>query len=116
MTEGQVSTKGGYIKFNTESQGAYTITIESKGSPAFATRHLYGTAVAGANSAYWNGRDGNNAPIPAGTASVRIRVQLQGAEVHFPYFDMENNIDGIKLELLNHALLPGQQVTASDIV
>ena len=115
-TEGQVSTKGGNIKFTTESQGAYTIKIESSGTPVFATRYLYGTAVAGSNSVYWDGKDGNGASIPAGTAPASITVQLQGAEVHFPYFDMENNIDGIKLELLNHELLPGQEVVKSDIV
>ncbi len=115
-TEGQVSTKGGYIKFNTESQGAYTIKIESNGTPSFATRYLYGTAVAGENSVYWDGKDGNLTPIPAGTAPASITVQLQGAEVHFPYFDMENNINGIKLELLDHELLPSQEVVKSDIV
>lgn len=115
-TEGHVSTKGGYIKFNTESQGAYTIKIESNGTPSFATRYLYGTAVAGENSVYWDGKDGNLTPIPAGTAPASITVQLQGAEVHFPYFDMENNINGIKLELLDHELLPSQEVVKSDIV
>ncbi len=116
-TEGQVSTKGGYIKFNTESQGAYTIKIESNGTPSFATRYLYGTAVAGENSVYWDGKDGNLTSIPAGTAPASITVQLQGAEVHFPYFDMENNINGIKLELLDHELLlPSQEVVKSDIV
>ena len=115
-TEGQASTKGGFIKFNTESQGSYTVKIISEGTPAFPTRYLYGTAVAGENRIFWDGRDGNNVPVPSGMTPAKITVQLQGAEVHFPYFDMEHNINGIKLELLNHELLPEQEITVSDIV
>ncbi|EGJ99401.1 T9SS type A sorting domain-containing protein [Dysgonomonas gadei] len=101
-TEGQISSKGGYIRFKTESQGTFTIKIESTGTPAFTTRHMYGAAKIGENSVYWDGKDGDNIPIPAGHVPAKITVQLQGAEVHFPFFDMEMNLRGTIIELLDH--------------
>lgn len=101
-TEGQISSKGGYIRFRTESQGTFTIKIESTGTPAFTTRHMYGAAKIGENSVYWDGKDGDNIPIPAGHVPAKITVQLQGAEVHFPFFDMEMNLRGTIIELLDH--------------
>lgn len=101
-TPGQVSTKGGYINFTAGSQGAYTIIIESTSIPsAFTTKTLTGTAVAGNNSILWDGKDGNNTSLPSGNQSIKIKVQLRGAEVHFPFIDMEINPNGIVLELLN---------------
>ncbi len=101
QSNGQISTKGGYIQFKASSQGNYIITIKSSQTPAnFVTRQLIGSAIAGLNNVYWNGKDGNGKSIPTGSAPATVTVQLQGAEVHFPYFDVENNINGIKLELL----------------
>ena len=33
-----------------------------------------------------NGKDGADNPLPAGTVPAKVTVQLQGAEVHFPFF------------------------------
>ena len=114
---GQVSRKGGYIQFNTGSQGSYIVEILSAETPAaFPARYLRGTAIAGLNKVFWDGKDGDGNLLPVGLAPAKITVELQGAEVHFPYFDMENNINGIKLKLLDHEKLPGQEVVQSDIV
>ncbi|WDF46045.1 hypothetical protein PQ459_14185 [Chryseobacterium sp. KACC 21268] len=104
-TPSQVSTlKGGYVKFNAAVQGAYTITIESASNPAtFVTRVLTGIASAGDNSVFWNGKDGNGNNLPEGNQPIRLKVQLRGAEVHFPFIDMEINPNGMILELLNGA-------------
>lgn len=45
--------------------------------------------------------------------SIKVTIRLQGAEVHFPYMDMEYNETGTIVELLNHTNL--SQVV-SDIV
>lgn len=108
---GQVSKKGGYIKFNASVQGNYKITIESDMIPAtFTTRILSGSASAGNNNIYWDGKAGQTLPLdnglpglelPSGTDPIRVTVQLQGAEVHFPFFDMEFNTNGTIIQLLD---------------
>jgi uncharacterized repeat protein (TIGR01451 family) len=112
---GQVSNKGGYIEFEADVQGNYTIEIISTGTPAFVNRTITGQASAGTNKVFWDGKDGNNNPLPAGTVPAKVTVQLQGAEVHFPFFDVEYNSTGIIIELLAHASLPSI-VPTSDIV
>ncbi len=108
--EGQVSNKGGYIKFLAGSQGNYRITITSV-DPAkpFNQRILTGASFAGENAILWDGKAGSitdptqpGLPLPAGSVPVEVTVQLQGAEVHFPFFDMEYNKNGIVIELLDH--------------
>ncbi len=118
-TQGQVGNKGGYIKFIAGAQGRYTITIESTDSPQrYVTRILTGSSVAGQNSILWDGKDGDNNPLPIGDVPSKVTVQLQGAEVHFPFIDMEYNTKGTKVELLDHIILTntGNQVVKSDIV
>ncbi|QAA81264.1 hypothetical protein EI546_05770 [Aequorivita sp. H23M31] len=118
-TLGQVGNKGGYIKFLAGAQGQYKITIESNESPArFETRILSGSSSAGQNSVLWDGKDGNGNPLPIGDAPSRVTVQLQGAEVHFPFIDMEYNKNGTIVELLDHVELTnnGNQLPISDIV
>ncbi len=96
---GQVSTKGGYIKFNTDLQGNYIITV-SPPSPA-KPRILTAPALIGNNEVYWDGKDGAGNALPAGTVPLNIVVQLQAAEVHFPYIDMEYNKNGTIIERMN---------------
>ncbi len=118
-TPGQVSNRGGYIRFEAGAQGQYTITIESTDTPpSFVTRVLRGSSVAGQNSIFWDGKDGNGDPLPIGDAPSRVTVQLQGAEVHFPFIDMEYNKYGTIVELLDHVELTntGNEVVESDIV
>ena len=102
-TPGQLSSiKGGYIRFNAAVQGAYTVTIESGTSPAtFVTRTLTGMANAGDNNIFWDGKDGDGDQLQEGDQPIRLKVQLRGAEVHFPFIDMEINPNGLILELLN---------------
>ncbi|RYY34178.1 MAG: hypothetical protein EOP46_14285, partial [Sphingobacteriaceae bacterium] len=110
---GQVSSKGGFIKFNAALAGAYTIRIQSTATPSsFPTRTLTGTSVSGDNSIPWDGKDGAGTPLPTGNSPVRVTVQLQGAEVHFPFIDMEVNPGGTIIELLTANL----SATQSDIV
>lgn len=101
-TQGQISSKGGYIKFNSNRPAKYTIIIKSSATPAaFAQTVLTGFANQDANSILWDGKDGAGQPLPAGTHQAQISVQLQGAEVHFPYIDMEYNQNGTIIDLLN---------------
>lgn len=108
-TSGQVSYKGGYIKFNADVQGSYKIVIEgTPANPGFVTRTLTGSSIAGANQIYWDSKDGAGNASPVGTYPiVNITITLQRGEVHFPYIDMEYNRFGTILELLNHTNLSG---------
>lgn len=96
---GQISTKGGNVSFNTSLQGNYIITIKPP-SPA-KPRVLTAPALTGDNKVYWDGKDGDNKALSAGNVPLEIIVQLQAAEVHFPYIDMEYNINGTIIERMN---------------
>lgn len=113
-TPGQISNKGGYIKFIGGAQGQYKIVIESTDIPsAFSTRILTGSSISGINNISWDGKDGSGIQLPPGTVPAKVTVQLQGAEVHFPFFDMEYNRQGTIIELLDHTNLNN---VISDIV
>lgn len=103
-TEGQSGSKGAYISFDSNVKGLYKITIPA-GTPIVLT----GPCDVGPNTVYWDGNDGNGDPIPAGTTITEVTTQLYGAEVHFPYIDMEINPSGIVIEQLdqNFVIMPG---------
>ncbi len=110
-TAGQVSKKGGYIKFDADVQGNYTIVITGGGG--FVSRTLTGPSSAGTNQIYWDAKDGGGNNAAVGTYPLNITVKLQGAEVHFPYIDMEYNKNGTIVELLDNTNLAN---VSSDIV
>ena len=103
-TSGQSGSKGAYIRFNSNVKGLYKITI-----PSTVPKVLTGPCEVGMNEVYWDGKDGNGAYLPAGTNITQVTTQLYGAEVHFPYIDMEINPNGIVIEQLddNYAVISG---------
>ncbi|UUC43865.1 DUF7507 domain-containing protein [Flavobacterium cerinum] len=91
--------KGAYIGFDSNLAGTYRIEIIG----GFPTRVINGNCIVGTNTVYWDGRDGSGNILPAGTNIGEIRVQLFGAEVHFPFIDMEINPGGIIIEQLDNS-------------
>lgn len=107
-TAAQISNKGGYIIFENNSGGDYIITISPsfedpnyEETMYFETRILTGQSYPGENRIYFDGKDGYGEYLPQGNIPVEVSIQLQGAEVHFPYIDMELNKGGIIIELLD---------------
>lgn len=100
-TDGEAGSKGGYFVFDSAQDVDYTIVISPISPTTFPPRTLTGTTnAAGENKVFWDGKDGSLNPLPIGESGVKAVLQLKGAEVHFPYVDMEINPNGIKLELL----------------
>ncbi|RZJ71498.1 MAG: hypothetical protein EOO45_11850, partial [Flavobacterium sp.] len=103
--QNQVSSKGGIIYYTSPSAGRYTITIAStvpSSDPRyFVTRLITGNGFSGRNPIPWDGKDGAGNKLPSGSIPATVTVQLQGAEVHFPFIDMEENPGGTVIQRLN---------------
>ncbi|WP_025125295.1 DUF7507 domain-containing protein [Myroides odoratimimus] len=98
-TVGIFGHKGGYIEFDAPVSGQqFTIDIISSGS---VFKRLEGNTKEGHNKIYWDGVGANGQKLKD-VVPIDLNVQLQGAEVHFPFFDMEYNIGGIAIELLDY--------------
>ncbi|MFD0700011.1 DUF7507 domain-containing protein [Myroides pelagicus] len=98
-TVGAFGHKGGYIEFDAPISGQqFTIDIVYNGT---ISKKLKGETVLGHNKVHWDGKDEQGKSLQ-GTIPVDVNVQLQGAEVHFPFFDIEYNMGGIAIELLDY--------------
>src|SRR5690606_10657425 len=99
---GHVSNKGGFVRFFANAESRYSIRIASDNND-FEPFTLTGATQIGENLVPWDGNDGNGNPLGDGLFPATVTVQLQGAEVHFPFMDMEYNRNGTIIELLNPA-------------
>lgn len=127
-TVGFFGHKGGHINFDAPVAGQeYTIEVILPGHGNQVFRTITGTTLLGANSIYWDGT--GSATIAGqpttsleglGNTDVDIKVQLKGAEVHFPFFDIEYNKGGISVELFDYTALnytnPDNSPVASNTV
>ncbi len=112
-TPGKAGTAplGGNITFTATTNGTYTIGIDVNRNGIFndpVDRQLTGIVNAGSNQVSWDGMDGQGNKVPAIAAdyNVTVGVSLYAAEVHFPFFDVERNVNGIKLTRINGANAP----------
>lgn len=99
--EGSLNTaglKGGYFVFNSHVIGEYTITIPI----ASSTITLKGQLELGENKVLWDGKDANgNYILENGVSLTGVNISISGAEVHFPFLDVESNYNGLYIELLD---------------
>lgn len=102
VSEGTVShinTKGSVITFDTNYVGRYKVTVKSKDPQYnFTPYETIIQAKVGSNSFVWPGKDGNGNLLPVGKYEIEVSIASIEGEVHFPYFDMEINPNGLKLE------------------
>jgi len=113
------SPLGGNISFTAGANGTYIIAIDVNKNGVFTDaidRKITGMVSTGANSIYWDGLDGlgNKVPASAGKYTATISLSLYGAEVHFPFFDVERNVNGILLTRTNGILSPDYTVYWDD--
>ena len=57
-------------------------------------------ASAGTNEIVWDGKTDSGAVVPGGS-NVNIIIYVKAGEIHLPFIDVENNSNGIKIELIN---------------
>lgn len=89
--------EGGSFSFQSSQAGVYTVIISRDGANFDPSnprnRLLRGVAPEAAPiTVRWNGRANDGEPFPVG--DYVARMQVQGGEVHFPFLDVENNING----------------------
>lgn len=113
-TPGKAGTSplGGNFTFNSTGGGTYTIIIDVNKNGSYTDaidRKLTGSANNGSNSIYWDGLDGQGNKVPADTVSgykAGITINTTAGEVHFPFIDVERNVNGILLTRLNGLSAP----------
>jgi gliding motility-associated-like protein/uncharacterized repeat protein (TIGR01451 family) len=120
-TEGKAGSAplGGTIAFTATSNGTYSITLDVNNNGVFTDpidRTLTGPSTLGTNAIKWDGLDGLGNKVPAGATvyTANINLSLKSAEVHFPFFDVERNVNGTKLTRTTGANAPDNTVYWDD--
>ncbi len=99
-----VTAKGAFVEFETNYQGRYEVIIAPKsGAPFFPKKRLIADVhdITGPIRMKWDGLDSAGNYLPVGNYPISISVALVEGEIHFPYFDMEINPQGILIERMN---------------
>jgi len=118
-TPGKAGTNplGANISFTASENGFYTIAIDVNRNGVFTDpvdRKLTGTVSQGINTIFWDGLDGQGNTVPANTYNLNINAVLNSGEVHFPFFDVERNVNGIIVTRLNGYKAPDDTIFWDD--
>jgi gliding motility-associated-like protein/uncharacterized repeat protein (TIGR01451 family) len=121
-TPGKAGTSplGGNFTFNSTGGGTYTIIIDVNQNGSYTDavdRKLTGSASTGNNTVYWDGLDGQGNKVQADTVSgykASITIYTTAGEVHFPYIDVERNVNGMLLTRLNGRSAPDNTLYWND--
>jgi gliding motility-associated-like protein/uncharacterized repeat protein (TIGR01451 family) len=103
---------GANFTFTSSVAGDYAIAIDVNQNGQYTDavdRKLTGTAIAGSNTIYWDGLDGSGNKVPADTLkdyTAMVKLTTKAGEVHFPFFDVERNVNGIRLTRINGSYAP----------
>ncbi|MEO0559848.1 MAG: hypothetical protein AAF170_16890, partial [Bacteroidota bacterium] len=92
---------GGTFTFASDADGTYSVAVDVDGNGSYETEVLAGEAVEGTNSVPWNGRDTGGSTIPSGQYTFQVTFTPRRGEVHFPFVDAEQNLNGTILERTN---------------
>ncbi len=100
---GTVPLKGSF-SFNIDSKLRYFLTIDLNNNGVFGDdvdMMLLGETVVGANVMDWNGRDGQGNPAPPKEATYNAKFNFMLGNIHFPFWDVENDPNGFILERID---------------
>jgi hypothetical protein len=100
---GTTDPKGGLFSFKASQAGNYVLTIDVNQNGDFgdgSDRVLIGSASAGVNAVTWDGLDGQAVPNTLIIGVYQVKLMLSTNEVHFPFFDVENNPNGLIINRL----------------
>ncbi len=82
---------GGYVKFTSNLAASAKIILDLNNNGTYGDgndRVLTNSIIAGANSLYWDGKDGAGTAVAAGASNINIQVNFNSGEVHFPVVDV----------------------------
>ncbi|WP_295674162.1 gliding motility-associated C-terminal domain-containing protein [uncultured Mucilaginibacter sp.] len=121
-TSGKSGTNplGANFTFTASAAGTYLIAIDVNKNGVFTDaidRNLTGTVNPGTNTIFWDGLDGQGNKVPADPQAIykaNIMVTNKAGEVHFPFFDVERNVNGIILTRINGNYAPDDTVYWND--
>jgi gliding motility-associated-like protein/uncharacterized repeat protein (TIGR01451 family) len=121
-TVGKAGTNplGANFTFTTSTGGSYTINIDVNKNGIFTDaidRKLTGAFISGINQVYWDGLDGHGNKVPGSNLSnyaANISIVTTAGEVHFPFFDVERNVNGIILTRTNGNYAPDDTLYWND--
>jgi hypothetical protein len=120
-TQNQAGTAplGANLTFETNQTGSYIIDMDINQNGVFndaIDRRLTGVATSGTNTIYWDGLNGLGAKVQGNFtfSPSNLNLSLVGGEVHFPFLDVENNINGIIIRRLNGVNAPNDIVYWND--
>jgi len=108
---------GGNFVFTTTGRGNAQIVIDLNRNGILGDgndRVLQSRVSPGFNQIFWDSRDGNGNPVPAGPVPYNTYIRTAVGEVHFPFLDVENNVNGFIIERLNGAGAPDATVFFDD--
>lgn len=94
---GVMGPEGVNLYFEANASGDYI--LEMTFGEGYANRVFSGVCQKGENVIEWDGLDGAGRNVPV--ANIVLAGKLKTAEIHFPFFDMENNKHGLLLNQLN---------------
>ncbi len=94
--KGVLGPEGVNIFFEANVGGDFQ--LEMNFGAGFTNRVLSGVCVKGENVIEWDGKDGAGKSVPV--VDVVLAGKLKAAEIHFPFFDLENNKHGLILNQL----------------
>ncbi len=115
-SSGAPPLNGGTLRFTANQSGIAKISIDVNNNGSFndpVDRIINTNAVIGQNAVSWDGKDGNGNDV-ANNSKIKLSVILYSGEVHFPYLDVENNLNGINVTRTNGTASPSSNVYWDD--
>jgi gliding motility-associated-like protein len=111
---------GGNFNFNITGNGNYVIGIDINHNGSYTDaidRKLTGQATTGTNQVFWDGLDGTGGKVASNSTlslKVAITIATTAGEVHFPFFDVERNVNGLLLTRTNGPYAPNDSLYWDD--